>query len=57
MYFVIALEYAHVRMKRMGTIKLDHLPHVPEVMKGKLVEQLVKAKYAKLFVPSCATAD
>ena len=41
----------------MGTIKLDHLPHVPEVMKGKLVEQLVKAKYAKLFVPSCATAD
>jgi len=39
----------------MGAVQLDHLPHVPEVMKGKLVEQLVEAKHAKLFVPSGAT--
>jgi len=56
MDFVIALEGAHVRIKRAGAVELDHLPNVPQVVKGKLVEQLAAAEHAKLFVSSGAGA-
>ncbi len=57
MDLVVPLESAHVRIERMGAVQLDHLPDVPQVMKGQLIEQMVEAKAAELFVPPGARAD
>jgi len=54
--FVIALEHAHVRVEGVGAVELDDLPGVPQVVKGKLVEQLVESQDTEFFVPSGATA-
>ena len=57
MDFVIALERTHVGVKGVAAVEFDHLPDVPQVVKGKLVQQLVESDNAKCCVPSGALAN
>jgi hypothetical protein len=53
-YSVVTLENAHLRIKSVGAIQLDHLANVAQIVKREFVEELSEANDAQLLMPSRA---